>query len=404
MGNNLKTKNSTTNLQLMKVLALLAIVLVATNASTIKEQRLKAMSQLSYTSLFTEIQSQITMGGPLTAILDTIERFDKQIRPEQAEHDAMWAIQQADCAEEIAFRTKEIQDGTDAYNRAEVHHRTCSASLARAEVDLGVNQKDQVDTQSALTQLTAIRDSQHQAFLGEQERHEHAITVLGGAMDFLDELVAGEASLVQLSQHTMNLIQTGTMIPVMHAYSPVITLFAQMAASEEDVFVDQSAVDRVRQMMADMMGTVRVNLDSLQSAEAALQEEFDTVSANLEETLRQLGALEARLSGHIDDMNACVLEEGIVMTAATEKVARNTEMLNTATAMCDAFRVSYETATEGRNEERDLLRIIKQLAEKRMVRYRDASTESKYGENYGAEYENMEYNAGQYDSTSNQWK
>merc|ERR1712039_777967 len=144
---NLKTKNSTTNLQLMKVLALLAIVLVATNASTIKEQRLKAMSQLSYTSLFTEIQSQITMGGPLTAILDTIERFDKQIRTEQAEHDAMWAIQQADCAEEIAFRTKEIQDGNDAYGRAEVH--------------LGVNQKDQVDTQSALTQLTAIRNSQH---------------------------------------------------------------------------------------------------------------------------------------------------------------------------------------------------------------------------------------------------
>merc|ERR1712159_880340 len=289
-------------------------------------------------------------------------------------------------------------------NRAEAHHRTCSASLARAEVDLGVNEKDQVDTQSALDQLTAIRNSQHEAFLGEQSRHEHAITVLGDAMDFLDELVAGEASLVQLSQKTMQLIQTGTMIHVMHAYSPVITLFAQMAASEENVFVDQSAVDRVRAMMQDMVGTVRVNLDQLQGQEAALQEEYDTVSANLEETLRQLRAIEARLSGHIDDMNACVLEEGIVMTAATEKVTRNTEMLSTATAMCDAFRVSYETATEGRNEERDLLRIIRQLAEKRMVRYRDASTESKYHDNYGAEYENMEYNAGEYDATSSDWQ
>lgn len=80
-----------------------------------------------------------------------------------------------------------------------------------------------------------------------------------------------------------------------------------------------------------MVGTVRVNLDTLEGAEAALQEEFDTVSANLEETLRQLRALEARLSGHIDDMNACVLEEGIVMTAAKEKVARNQEMLDVAT-------------------------------------------------------------------------
>merc|ERR1712110_325322 len=234
----------------------------------------------------------------------------------------------------------------------------------------------------------------HAAFLAEQDRHEHAITVLGGAMDFLDELVAGEASLVQLSQHTMNLIQTGTMIHVMHSYSPVITLFAQMAASEEDVFVDQSAVDRVRQMMADMMGTVRVNLDQLEGAEAALHEE----------TLRQLRALEARLSGHIDDMNACVLEEGIVMTAATEKVSRNTEMLNTATAMCDSFRVSYGTATEGRNEERDLLRIIRQLAEKRMVRYRDADTTTKYTDTVTEDYQDMEYNAGEYPSTSGEWQ
>merc|ERR1712159_789120 len=285
-------------------------------------------------------------------------------------------------------------------NRAEAHHRTCSASLARAEVDLGVNEKDQVDTQSALDQLTAIRNSQHTAFLAEQGRHEHAITVLGDAMDFLDELVAGEASLVQLSQHTMTLIQTGTMIHVMHAYSPVITLFAQMAASDEDVFVDQSAVDRVRQMMSDMVGTVRVNLDALQGAEAALQAEYDTVSANLEETLRQLRALEARLSGHIDDMNACVLEEGIVMTAATEKVARNQEMLDTATAMCATFKMQYETATEQRNEERDLLRIIRQLAEKRMVRYRDADRTTKYTDTVTEDYTNMEYNAGEYDATS----
>jgi len=186
-------------MKLFTIIVILAVVFSKGKGSSIKEQRLKAMSQLTYTSLFTEIQSQITMGGPLTAILDTIERFDKQIRTEQAEHDAMWAIQQADCEEEIAFRTKEIADGNDAYRRAEAHHRTCAASLARAEVDLGVNKKDQVDTQSALTQLTNIRNSQHTAFLNEEARHEKAITVLGDATDFLDELVAGEATLVQLS-------------------------------------------------------------------------------------------------------------------------------------------------------------------------------------------------------------
>jgi len=85
-------------------------------------------------------------------------------------------------------------------------------------------------------------------------------------------------------------------------------------------------------------------------------------------------------------MSNCVLEEEVVMKTASSKVDRNTEMLETATKMCNTFKVEYEVATEGRNEERDLLRIIKVMAEKRMVRYRDASTESKYGDDYGAEY------------------
>lgn len=43
-----------------------------------------------------------------------------------------------------------------------------------------------------------------------------------------------------------------------------------MAASEEDVFVDESAIDRVKRMIAEMVGTVRVNLDALTAAEDAL--------------------------------------------------------------------------------------------------------------------------------------
>jgi len=93
-------------------------------------------------------------------------------------------------------------------------------------------------------------------------------------------------------------------------------------------------------------------------------------------------------------MHNCVNEESVVMSAATAKVSRNTEMLEVATAMCNTFRHEYEIATEGRNEERDLLSIIRTMAENRMVRYRDASTESKYdseGNSVVTEYQEMEY-------------
>jgi len=42
-----------------------------------------------------------------------------------------------------------------------------------------------------------------------------------------------------------------------------------MAADENDAFVDEGAVERVRRMIEDVIGTCRVNLDELKAAEAA---------------------------------------------------------------------------------------------------------------------------------------
>lgn len=82
-------------------------------------------------------------------------------------------------------------------------------------------------------------------------------------MDFLDQMVAGEASLLELSQHTMKFIQVGTHTHMMGQYAPLITLFAQMAASEEDMFVDVSAVDRCKAMMEEIIATCRANMEEL---------------------------------------------------------------------------------------------------------------------------------------------
>lgn len=76
-------------------------------------------------------------------------------------------------------------------------------------------------------------------------------------------------------------------------------------------------------------------------------------------------------------------------------------MLDVATKMCKTFENEYTVATAGRDEERRLLEVIKTIAEKHMVKYRDADTSSKYdAEGYGEDYEEMGYNAGAYTSTT----
>lgn len=97
---------------------------------------------------------------------------------------------------------------------------------------------------------------------------------------------------------------------------------------------------------------------------------------------------------HIDDMNKCVLEETQVMSKAENKFNRNTEMHGVAKKMCDTFEAEWNTASEQRKEEMDLLRIIRTMANERMAQYRDANQESKYHDNYGESYEDMQYNEG----------
>lgn len=388
----------------MKTVAILAVLLIVCSATSIKEQRLKAMKKITYTSLFTEIQSQITSGGPLTAILDTIKHFFDQVKAEEDQHFAMWTIQKANCDEELAFRDKEIKLAADTFTKAQAHHDQCKTSLERASVDLAQNEKGQVDTQSALDEITAIRKSQHSVFVKERARHNKAIEVLTGALDYLDELVAGETKVALLQMHTMNLIKTGTKIGLMKHYAPVIVTLAQMAASEENVFVQESSVEKVKTLMNKVIGNVRVNLDTLTDTEAKQQQEFDGIASSLNETLRKLKDLARKMRHHVDDMSKCVLEEEQVMGAAKTKQRRNQDMFDTAKKMCDTFQREWDTATEQRNEEMDLLNIIKTMAEKRMVAYRDANTESKYHDEYNKEYDNMQYKDGVKTHHSDTWE
>lgn len=41
-----------------------------------------------------------------------------------------------------------------------------------------------------------------------------------------------------------------------------------MAADENDAFVDEGAIERVRRMVEEVIGTCRVNLDALRGMEA----------------------------------------------------------------------------------------------------------------------------------------
>lgn len=173
----------------------------------------------------------------------------------------------ADCKEEIEFRNAEISEGQDQLKRAKTHFTACKHSLEKGQTDLVRAEGDLSDAKSALQTAIAIRKSERAFFEEQVADHKYSIQVINGAIDFLDELVGGEATLLQLTQHTANMLKSGAKINLIQAYAPTIAYLAQMAASEDDLFVDAGAVDRCRMMMLEMIENVESSLADVQERE-----------------------------------------------------------------------------------------------------------------------------------------
>jgi len=298
------------------------------------------------------------------------------------------------CADEKEFRTGEIREANTAFKRATNHHAACQNSWDKAKVDLEINVQDQADAQAALKETIRIREQEHELFLTRVEDHKRAVIAIEGAIEIVDELTAGEATLVQLSAHSSNLLKTGITIHMSGSYAPVVAMLAQMATSEDDLFVDEGAVGRIREMLSNLIENIHESLDGYSLEEELAVENFNILKTNLENTIRELKAMEERLIDHIGEMEQCVLEEEVIITKSSAKLERNTNLLNASIEMCAAFDAEYHTATDSRTEELELLVVVRQMVDRRLGNVGSSITERDDG---FAEYEGFEHEAAEFD-------
>ena len=82
------------------------------------------------------------------------------------------------------------------------------------------------------------------------------------------------------------------------------------------------------------------------------------------------------LEDHIEEMKQCVLEEQLVMSQAEQKVNRNTGLLTTSASMCQSFLDEFNTATESRDDELELLATVRSMVQQRLGNLRNNSVGS----------------------------
>merc|ERR1712176_980167 len=139
-----------------------------------------------------------------------------------------------------------------------------------------------------------------------------------------------------------------------------------MATAEEYMFLDVGAVNRIRGMLEQLLENVQDSLADYNEEENLAQETFLSLKARLEQSIRDLSAMQVELEDHLEEMAQCILEEELLVAKASEKINRNTNLLNLSVKMCAAFREEHAAATASRNEELELLRTVRKMVRRRL--------------------------------------
>jgi len=370
------------------------LVLIATCYSfQMNSNKLNSLQSGNFGNLFAEIKAQIKAGGPLANIEGLLDQLEDQIRDEQSEHDAMLARNNASCMEEQEFRNNEIAEGQAGLRRASDHLAACTSSRDKAEVDLAQTIQDLADSRAALATATARREEGHALYVQRVADHRGALSVVNGAVNLLDDFVAEEASLVQLSAHTKMLLKSGVQIRKAAQYAPVIAMFAQMATSEVDMFLDAGAVERIRGMLQQLLSNIEDSLADYNEEESVAQENFLELKAKLEQSIRDLTENQQNLEDHLEEMEQCILEEELFVAKSNEKINRNTNLYNLSVKMCEAFREEHAAATASRNEEMELLGTVRKMVRRRLegVGASVVSRDDSFENNVVATYDAAEF-------------
>lgn len=332
----------------MKTQSLFLILLITTSMATSLFQKypINYSSKRNLFKVLSEVRSKIASGGPLSAVIELLDDLKSEVQNEQSTHDAVSQTQQAQCQTEIDFRNNEISDANDSISSANSQLASCEGSLTRAQADLSNNVITQQDLNDQKSQLDMIRKKEETNHLEKVQDHNDAIDSIEVALELLDEIFSGEESFMQLSTLSTKMLKHAIKLRATKHYAPVISIFAQIAAKK--VLADSVALEKVRQLLQNLKTNIQNSLSDYQSQETNAVEVYNQRTSNIDESLAELTSTEENLREQIQSLENCVASQNSIISSATSKLNRNTNLMDQAQTMCDNFQEEYKDSTSKR--------------------------------------------------------
>jgi chromosome segregation ATPase len=292
---------------------------------------------------------QITDVNAGDSLVDYIDGLAADVVAEQNAHQTLAEQQDAECDQEIKFRTTEVGDANNSLIASDTHLKKCQGALDQANTDLD-NLNAQLEVvQAQLANLEQTRADELASFQEHEQEHLDAITAVNEAFDILGEFAnsnaAGVSLLAQLGKHITKQIKVSIASKFFMHYAPVI---AFLAATPKDVTVSAEDLEKLSSLFQKLEDNLEASLADIRATEEADIESYTTQKDLFNSQIDTINDAIDNFAGYVVSMKRCIATETEVSSEASSKLSRNAQILANTQDMCDAFDQEYADATEAR--------------------------------------------------------
>jgi len=298
------------------------------------------------------------------AIMDML----KKVRENQAKHEEINKKMMSQCLTEENFRKKEISDAKSAYNASSAAFAKCQASLHAAQENLPSLKRALKDFQDNLQKKQDERNKQHKLYLERRKDWTEAIQFLNDFIHQVETKLAKYGSFADLGEKLLRHVsKLGRMSEAVEVFVAMASERELSAGSHNDYSyrAQTATVGNLKTHLRNLLNKLIVDSKQNDNDEAKAQAAFDKVKAELMVIIGKLQADIKKTKTQITNMNACVANEGKIMTAANSKLSRNGKLLDLAGKTCTDFTREFISATKNRLSEMNVITQILKIMKKR---------------------------------------
>jgi len=293
--------------------------------------------------------------------VEVIKGLFDDLDRDQRQHEKVLETMNKQCAEEKSFRDSEVSDARKANDDATSSRKVCQEKLDVAEKLKKETQNLLADELTKKEQRTTIRAEERKIYESERAQYEEAIKFLREFTELVRSKLNpanAQASFIQFSE---SLLRHTAGLKRLDAAVPILIMLAQYTSPEAGNYQAAFTSDAAKTMqdkLAQLLHTLETDLNKIISIENQRVNDFNAFLAAVNKNIAQLEASIADLSNQIKSMNECVTRENSIISEASSKLSRNSDLRDKALKMCTEFAQEVMAATQTRRTEMAVIEEI----------------------------------------------